>query len=324
MAGFKRSGVKFPADYNLHPHPALLTADVEQVLGKQNLCRHEAAEWMDIMLLDFYVDDIIKRALTEDINYVDVTSDYLIPENAETTARLIAKDTGVIAGLDIALRVFTLLDETTRFEKAFNDSDKVKNGDIIATITGKTRVLLKGERTALNLLQHMSGIATATRVCVDLVAGTSAAIVDTRKTLPGLRGLQKYAVRCGGGKNHRFNLSDAAMLKDNHIDAYGSLTNAVNALRQKAGHMVKIEVETRTLEELEEALAVGADVIMLDNMDYATMTEAVRRTAGRAVLEASGNVTHENIAQVAACGVDIISLGALTHSVKCFDISMRI
>ncbi len=204
------------------------------------------------------------------------------------------------------------------------DGDHVKKGDLIATINGKTRTLLKGERTALNLLQHMSGVATATNKCVQLVEGTKASIVDTRKTMPLLRPLQKYAVRCGGGKNHRFNLSDAAMLKDNHIDAYGSLTNAVNALREKAGHMLKIEVETRTLEELEEALAVGADVIMLDNMDYDTMKEAVRRTNGRAVLEASGNVTHENIKQVAECGVDIISLGALTHSVKCFDISMRI
>ena len=176
----------------------------------------------------------------------------------------------------------------------------------------------------MNLLQHMSGIATMTNRCVKLVEGTNAEITDTRKTLPGLRALQKYAVVCGGGKNHRFNLSDGAMLKDNHIDAYGSLTGAVVALRKKIGHMVKIEVETRTLEELDEALSAGVDVIMLDNMDCDTMQEAVRRTNGRALLEASGNITQENIRQVAACGVDIISLGALTHSVKCFDISMRI
>ncbi|MFZ2539603.1 MAG: carboxylating nicotinate-nucleotide diphosphorylase, partial [Oscillospiraceae bacterium] len=230
----------------------------------------------------------------------------------------------VIAGLEIALRVFTLLDDTTSFEVFKHDGEYVQKGDIIATISSKTRVLLKGERTSLNLLQHMSGIATATDICVKLVEGTSASIVDTRKTLPTLRPLQKYAVLCGGGKNHRYNLSDAAMLKDNHIDAYGSLTNAVIALRKKAGHMLKIEVETRNLDELEEALAVGADVIMLDNMDYATMKEAVKRTNGRAVLEASGNVTHENIRQVAECGVNIISMGALTHSVRCFDISMKI
>ncbi|MEG0691464.1 MAG: carboxylating nicotinate-nucleotide diphosphorylase [Oscillospiraceae bacterium] len=277
-----------------------------------------------MQLSQFYIDDLIKRAISEDINYIDVTTDYLIDEDNMSTARLIAKDDGVIAGLNISLRVFTLLDETTSFERIKKDGDEVKKGDIIAHITGKTRVLLKGERTSLNLLQHMSGIATATNSCVKLVEGTTASIVDTRKTLPTLRPLQKYAVLCGGGKNHRYNLSDAAMLKDNHIDVYGSLTNAVVALRKKAGHMVKIEVETRNLDELEEALAVGADVIMLDNMDYATMKEAVKRTNGRAVLEASGNVTQENIREVALCGVDIISLGALTHSVKCFDISMRI
>lgn len=272
----------------------------------------------------FYVDDIIKGALLEDINYVDVTTDYLISEDSYSKAKLISKDDGVIAGLLVAARVFTLIDSKTNFEFFLKDGDKVSKGDVIATISGKTRTLLKGERTALNLLQHMSGIATATNKCVKLVEGTNATIVDTRKTLPLLRSLQKYAVRCGGGKNHRFNLSDAAMLKDNHIDAYGSLTNAVNALRKKAGHMVKIEVETRTLEELQEALKVGADVIMLDNMDYDTMKKAVKITNGQAILEASGNITHENIKEVAQCGVDIISLGALTHSVTCFDISMKI
>ncbi len=277
-----------------------------------------------MLLPQFYVDDLIKDAIKEDINYIDVTTDYLIPEDSVSTATLISKDEGVIAGLSIAARVFTLLDDTTTVSLLKKDGDNVTKGDIIATISGKTRVLLKGERTSLNLLQHMSGIATATNRCVKLVEGTKASIVDTRKTLPLLRPIQKYAVTCGGGKNHRFNLSDAAMLKDNHIDAYGSLTNAVNALRKKAGHMLKIEVETRTLQELDEALAVGADVIMLDNMDYDTMKEAVRRTNGKAVLEASGNITHENIRDVALCGVDIISLGALTHSVKCFDISMKI
>lgn len=275
-------------------------------------------------LPQFYVDDLIKRAIIEDINYIDVTTDYLVDENDTAAAKFVSKDEGVLAGLDIALRVFTLLDDTTTFEVFKHDGDTVQKGDILARISGKTRTLLKGERTALNLLQHMSGIATMTNRCVKLVAGTNASITDTRKTLPGLRALEKYAVVCGGGRNHRFNLSDGAMLKDNHIDAYGSLTGAVKALRKKIGHMVKIEVETRTLEELDEALKAGADVIMLDNMDYDTMKEAVRRTNGRALLEASGNVTPENIRKVAECGVDIISLGALTHSVKCFDISMRI
>ncbi len=275
-------------------------------------------------LPQFYVDDLIKRAITEDINYIDVTTDYLLDENAESTASFIAKDTGVLAGLDVALRVFSLLDGEISFQTFKKDGDQVEKGDVIATMKGRTVSLLKGERTALNLLQHMSGIATATNQCVKLVEGTNASIAETRKTLPGLRALQKYAVVVGGGRNHRFNLSDAAMLKDNHIDAYGSLTEAVNALRAKTGHMVKIEVETRTLAELEEALAAGADVIMLDNMDCPTMKKAVEITAGRAKLEASGNITLDNIREVAETGVDIISLGALTHSVRCFDISMRI
>ncbi len=272
----------------------------------------------------FYVEDVIKSALKEDINYIDVTTDYLIDENATTTARFVAKSDGVLCGLDVALTVFKMLDDSITFEILKNDGDKLNKGDIICRMSGNTRALLKGERTALNLIQHMSGIATATNKCVELVKGTNASVVDTRKTLPGLRALQKYAVTCGGGKNHRYNLSDAAMLKDNHIDAYGSITNAVNALRKKAGHMLKIEVETRSLDDLREALAVGADVIMLDNMDCPTMAEAVKINAGRAKLEASGNITLDNIAEVAKTGVDIISLGALTHSVHAFDISMRI
>lgn len=275
-------------------------------------------------LPQFYIDDLIKRAISEDINYIDVTTDYLIPDDSVSTARLISKDEGVVAGIEIGMRVFELLDADVTFTIFKKDGEAVKKGDVIAEMRGSTAALLKGERTALNLMQHMSGIATETRKCVDLIKGTRATIAETRKTLPGLRPLQKYAVVAGGGVNHRYNLSDAAMLKDNHIDAYGSLTKAVEALRSKVGHMVKIEVETRTLEELKEALAVKADVIMLDNMDCATMKKAVEITAGRAKLEASGNVTHENIREVAETGVDIISLGALTHSVKCFDISMRI
>lgn len=275
-------------------------------------------------LPEFYVDDLIKRAITEDINYIDVTADYLVDEDATAKAVFVSKAEGVAAGIDIALRVFTLIDSSVKVTPLLKDGDRVRKGDILARIEGHTRSLLKGERTALNLIQHMSGIATMTRKCVDLVAGTNASIADTRKTLPGLRPLQKYAVTCGGGKNHRYNLSDGAMLKDNHIDAYGSLSLAVNALREKMGHMVKIEVETRSLEELCEALSVRADVIMLDNMDCETMKKAVEITNGQALLEASGNITDLNIAEVAKTGVDIISLGALTHSVTAFDISMKI
>lgn len=276
------------------------------------------------MIPQFTIDDVIKRAIQEDINYVDVTTDYLLSDDAVTTANYVAKDSGVVAGVGIAVRVYELLDATVEYEIRKQDGDAVQKGDIILTLKGKTKTLLKGERTSLNLIQHLSGIATMTNKCVRLVEGTNATITDTRKTLPGLRALQKYAVTVGGGRNHRYNLSDGAMLKDNHIDAYGSMTNAVNALRAKIGHMVKIEVETRNLDELREALSAGADVIMLDNMSLEEMRKAVGITAGRAKLEASGNITDENIRAVAETGVDIISLGALTHSVKAFDISMKI
>lgn len=275
-------------------------------------------------LPQFYVDDLIQTALKEDINYIDVTTDYLLDPETTTEAYFVSKDEGVLCGIDVAMRVFTLLDPEITYEIHKKDGDLIHKGDILVEMKGHTVPLLKGERTALNLIQHMSGIATATHRCVELVKGTNASIADTRKTLPGLRPLQKYAVTCGGGRNHRFNLSDAAMLKDNHIDAYGSITAAIAALRKRAGHMLSIEVETRNLDELREALDAGANIIMLDNMDDATMREAVKITAGRAKLEASGNITLENIAQVAQTGVDIISLGALTHSVKCFDISMKI
>lgn len=276
-----------------------------------------------MILLPFYVDDIIKTALNEDINYIDSTADLLIPEDSVSSAYFVAKASGVIAGLDVSLRVFTMLDPDMKIECKFKDGDEVKNGDIIAEFTGHTRLMLKAERTALNLLQHMSGIATYTNKCVKLVEGTNASIADTRKTLPGLRALQKYSVLAGGGRNHRYNLTDAAMLKDNHIDAYGGITAAVTELRKKAGHMLQIEVETRTLDEVREAVACGVNVIMLDNMSWETMAEAVKLVDGRAKLEASGNITLDNIAEVAKTGIDIISLGALTHSVQAFDISMK-
>lgn len=275
-------------------------------------------------LLQFYVDELIKNALKEDINYIDTSADLVIDEDDITTAYFEAKADGVLCGLDVALRVFELLDKDFKAKVYIKDGEKVKKGDIIADLSGHTVLLLKGERTALNLLQHMSGIATMTNKAVTLCEGTNASVADTRKTLPGLRSIQKYAVTVGGGKNHRYNLSDAVMLKDNHIDACGSITKAVEKVREKLGHMVKIEVETRNLDEVKEALNTGCEVIMLDNMDCDTMKKAVEMTDGKALLEASGNITDETIGNVAKTGVDIISIGALTHSVKAFDISMKI
>lgn len=277
-----------------------------------------------MLLPQFYIDDIIKNALKEDINYLDTATAYVIPETAVTTAKFVSKARGVLCGIEVAMRVFTLLDPDVQYTLYKKDGDKVENGDLIATMKGKASMLLQGERTALNLLQHMSGIATATNECVELVKGTNVSIADTRKTLPGLRALQKYAVTCGGGKNHRYNLSDCAMLKDNHIDAGGGITATVKALREKIGHTVKIEVETRNMDEVREAVAAGADIIMLDNMTAEQMKEAVAYIDGRALTEASGNITAENIREKASSGIDIISMGALTHSVKAFDISMRI
>lgn len=272
-----------------------------------------------------YVDNLIKTALLEDINYLDCATDYLICEDQENTAVFLAKNDGVLCGLDIALRVFEILQPTGFEAKIFkHDGDKLKKGDIIAEIHGKTKTILKGERTALNLIQHMSGVATATNKAVEIVKGTKASIADTRKTLPGLRPLQKYAVTVGGGRNHRYNLSDAAMLKDNHIDAGGGITNAVAALKKKLGHMTKIELEVRNLDELNQALETGVDVIMLDNMSPKLMKQAVEITNGRALLEASGGITDETLREIAETGVDIISMGAITHSVKAFDISLKI
>lgn len=271
----------------------------------------------------FYVDDLIRRALAEDISYLDTTTDYMIPADARDKAVLIAKADGVVCGLDIALRVFELLDDTFSYKIFREEGSAVKKGDLIAELEGATRQLLKGERTALNLLQHLSGIATATAKAAALVKGTNAAITDTRKTLPGMRSLQKYAVTVGGGKNHRFNLSDGAMLKDNHIDAAGGITPAVRSLRAKLGHMVKLEVETRNLDEVKEAVDAGADIIMLDNMSCEDMRAAVALVDGRALLEASGGITAETLRAVAETGVDVISVGALTHSVTAMDISMK-
>ena len=277
-----------------------------------------------MILPDFYIDELIKKAITEDINYIDVSSAYLFGDDDRTEAYFVSKADGVLCGIEVALRVFSLLDNTLEYKLYKHDGDEIKAGDLIAEFSGKTLKLLEGERTALNLLQHMSGVASMTNAAVKAIEGTNSTIADTRKTLPGLRAIQKYAVTCGGGHNHRYNLSDAAMLKDNHIDAGGGITKTVRALRAKIGHTVKIEVETRTLDEVREAVAAGADIIMLDNMSLETMQEAVRIIDGNALTEASGNVTLENIKTVAEAGVNIISMGAITHSVKAFDISMRI
>ena len=275
-------------------------------------------------LLQIYIDELIYTALKEDINYIDVATDYLIDDESVSTGTFIAKAQGVLCGIEVAARVFELIYPKMEITLLKRDGDTIEKGDKLATIHGSTAMLLKGERVSLNMLSHMSGIASAVNECVCLIEGTNASIAETRKTLPGLRALQKYSVVVGGGRNHRFNLSDAAMLKDNHIDSFGSITAAVNKLREKIGHTCAVEVEVRSLEELREALDVKCDLIMLDNMSLEDMRKAVEITAGKAKLEASGNVTKDNIREIALTGVDIISMGALTHSVKALDISFNI
>lgn len=273
------------------------------------------------------VDRVIKAALEEDINYFDITTDNLIGEQQTSEAIMLAKEDGVICGIAIAARVFDILDETVEFVKLKQDGDIVCKGEIIARIGGSTRAILKGERTALNIMQRLSGIATKTYGFVQRVKDYDVKIVDTRKTTPMLRFMEKYAVRCGGGYNHRYNLSHSVMLKDNHIDACGGIRQAVEMIRSKIGHTEKIEVEVRNLEEMKEALEACADIIMLDNMGIEEMKAAVelnKAAAGRAVIEASGNVDESNVAVYAATGVDVISVGSLTHSFKSLDISLRL
>jgi len=275
-------------------------------------------------MLDYLlVDDIILRALKEDMPMGDITTESTVPEDETSCARLIAKEYMVVAGLEVFCRVFSLLDRNIYIERYVNDGDKVKTGTVILRISGNSRAMLKAERTALNLLQRMSGIATATRKYVDILEGTNAKIVDTRKTVPGLRYLDKMAVRIGGGTNHRFNLSDGVLIKDNHIKASGGITAAVKKAKERVPHTIKIEVETETMEQVKEALVAGADIIMLDNMKPEDMKEAVAYINGRALTEASGNITADNLAAVAKTGVDLISSGSLTHSVKAADISLR-
>ena len=269
------------------------------------------------------LDNFLLDALKEDIGTGDITTECCVPEEAQSRAVFRCKQAGVACGLEVARRVFFLLDPKVQFESKVSEGTKVQVGDVVATISGPSRSILSGERVALNLMQHMSGVATQTARMVERVAGTHAVIVDTRKTTPGMRVLEKYAVRMGGGTNHRFNLADGVLIKDNHIVAAGGITNAVNNARKMVPHTLKIEVETTNFEEIQEALEAGADIIMLDNMSCADMKKAVGLIAGRAKVEASGNMGSRDIREVAEAGVDLISIGALTHSVEALDISLQ-
>lgn len=270
------------------------------------------------------IDEIIKNSLKEDINYIDKATDLLIGDDDIKEAVIVTKQGGVVSGLDVAKRVFEMLDNNIVIKKYLNDGDCVKNNQEVMRIKGNTKAILKGERTALNFLGRMSGISTKTSEYKKLIEGMNVKIADTRKTTPQLRMLEKYSVLKGGGINHRFNLSDGAMIKDNHIEAVGSIKEAVKLVREKAGFMTKIEVETKNLKEVKEALDEDVDIIMLDNMDTDKMKEAVKLIDKRAIVEASGNIDKNNIKDVAKTGVDIISIGGLTHSVKCFDYSLKI
>jgi nicotinate-nucleotide pyrophosphorylase (carboxylating) len=270
------------------------------------------------------IDPIISYALAEDIGAGDMTTNALIPGEMQTTATLTAKADGVVAGLPVAERVFRQLHDGIEWSAYVEDGSSIKKGDILVQVKGSFRALLTGERLALNFLQRMSGIATATSRYVKAVEGYKTEILDTRKTVPGLRMLDKYAVRMGGGTNHRIGLYDMVMIKDNHIKVAGGITGAVEAIRPAIADGIKIEVETTNLAEVEEALQAGADIIMLDNMDNETMKRGVELVNGRAKVEASGNMTLERLKGVAATGVDFISIGALTHSVEALDISMNI
>jgi nicotinate-nucleotide pyrophosphorylase (carboxylating) len=268
------------------------------------------------------LDRIIENALAEDIHTGDITTLAVMRESREARARMTAKEPMVLAGIEAAERVFHQLDSRIIFTPLFSDGDTLDTGAIIAEITGDAAALLQGERVALNILQRMCGVATLTSRYVAQVSGTKARVVDTRKTAPGLRILDKYAVRVGGGINHRTGLYDGVLIKENHITAAGGIGTAVRRARAYIPHTMKIEVETETLAEVAEALTSGADIIMLDNMDTTTMAEAVAMIAGRALVEASGGVNLETIREIAATGVDIISVGAITHSARAMDISM--
>ena len=268
-------------------------------------------------------DRLIEMALREDITSEDVSTNAVMPEYRKGKVQLLCKQDGVICGLDVFARTFELLDPATETKFFVRDGDEVKKGELLAEVTGDIRVLLSGERVALNYLQRMSGIATYTRAMAKLLEGTKTKLLDTRKTTPNMRVFEKYAVRVGGGNNHRYNLSDGVLLKDNHIGAAGGVAAAVKAAKAYAPFVRKIEIEVETLDQLKEALDAGADIVMLDNMPPEDMAEAVRLTRGRAETECSGNVTKENIARLVSLGVDYISSGALTHSAPILDVSLK-
>ena len=278
---------------------------------------------MNEITMKMQADQLIRMALQEDITSEDVSTNAVMPTATKGTVDLIAKEDGVIAGLDIYARVFTILDEKTEIDFHCKDGDEVKKGELMATVTGDIRVLLSGERVALNYLQRMSGIATYTRQVAKLLEGSKVTLLDTRKTTPNCRVFEKYAVRVGGGCNHRYNLSDGVLLKDNHIGAAGSVTKAVQMAKAYAPFVRKIEIEVETLEQVKEAVEAGADIIMLDNMTPGVMKQAVELINGRAQTECSGNITKENIQKIREIGVDFVSSGALTHSAPILDISMK-
>lgn len=278
---------------------------------------------MNEITMKMQADQLIRMALQEDITSEDVSTNAVMPTATKGTVDLIAKEDGVIAGLDIYARVFTILDEKTEIDFHCKDGDEVKKGELMATVTGDIRVLLSGERVALNYLQRMSGIATYTRQVAKLLEGSKVTLLDTRKTTPNSRVFEKYAVRVGGGCNHRYNLSDGVLLKDNHIGAAGSVTKAIQMAKAYAPFVRKIEIEVETLEQVKEAVEAGADIIMLDNMTPEVMKQAVELINGRAQTECSGNITKENIQKIREIGVDFVSSGALTHSAPILDISMK-
>lgn len=278
---------------------------------------------MNSITMKMQADKLIRMALQEDITSEDVSTNAVMRSAVKGTVNLIAKEDGIIAGLDVYARVFQILDEKTEISFNFKDGDAVKKGDLLGTVTGDIRVLLSGERVALNYLQRMSGIATYTKQVSKLLEGSKVTLLDTRKTTPNCRVFEKYAVRIGGGCNHRYNLSDGVLLKDNHIGAAGSVAKAVAMAKEYAPFVRKIEIEVETMEQVKEAVEAGADIIMLDNMTPEMMKEAVELIAGRAQTECSGNITKENIAKILETGVDFVSSGALTHSAPILDISMK-
>ena len=278
---------------------------------------------MNSITMKMQADKLIRMALQEDITSEDVSTNAVMRSAVKGTVDLIAKEDGIIAGLDVYARVFQILDEKTEISFNFKDGEAVKKGDLLGTVTGNIRVLLSGERVALNYLQRMSGIATYTKQVSKLLEGSKVTLLDTRKTTPNCRVFEKYAVRIGGGCNHRYNLSDGVLLKDNHIGAAGSVAKAVAMAKEYAPFVRKIEIEVETMEQVKEAVEAGADIIMLDNMTPEMMKEAVELIAGRAQTECSGNITKENIAKILETGVDFVSSGALTHSAPILDISMK-